>query len=465
MQHAKSKRQYKSDIESTLQQLNNVNLQKEADEVHLLKRQLDDALKEKDLVVAENSRRMKEIQNLQQDIMNRGPTHSAHSANEDYVEVIATLEEETNRLRVELQKQDQEKIDCMKENIVFKKQIDHFSSNLESKDRELKAVKTLSEDYLKELKEIKTNFFKLQEKSSVQLQDIKGLISTVKSLETHNKQLTDILSQVKAKLIEGEKRVQESLKIAEDAVVEKNLTLVREKHSTSEIKRLENVLATLIREAGEKAKVEVSKAKDDYNNSVKNLSQEIVNLEMTINEKKLECDRRKREQEKAAKELEHMKYLLEETKINNMEMLNQLRQRIHLQESHIEKLTREKEVLFNKTKYTETPDENNEDSSNETFNELHEKLLESQNETAQVKIKLLDVLKEFKSFKDEANADRQEMERKEKHYKKIIKMKSDELEESKTSHQIQIQKIEETYSEDVKQLNENISTLHENNLK
>lgn len=49
---------------------------------------------------------------------------------------------------------------------------------------------------------------------------------------------------------------------------------------TDEVRRLESTVASLMEEAGQKAKAEVNKIKDDYNANIKKLSQEVAQLEM-----------------------------------------------------------------------------------------------------------------------------------------------------------------------------------------
>ncbi|XP_027224894.2 sodium channel and clathrin linker 1 [Penaeus vannamei] len=454
-------------IEALLQQIQSSTIQESGEEILLLKKEVETAQKEKELCQAENSRQTLEIERLQQELVGlQSATSDAQiplqgQFSDEYAKVVEALEEETNRLRAELNRLEDEKIEILKVNIGLKKTVSSIETTLEQEVQKNQILKSTLEERGSASQEIRDSYRTLNAKFLEQSEDLRTLIAQTEALQKSKDQMTKVLSNVKEKLNDAQKRVADSLRIAEDSLVEKDAALLREKHALNEVRRLESTVASLMEEAGQKAKAEVNKIKDDYNANIKKLSQEVAQLEMTLNQKQLECDRSLRERKKMAEEVERlMAELCNKKEQHRAETLN-LHDRINILESKIINTIAEKKSVSDQNVLSMREYEQQKEELFHRIQELEQRLSTSRSECEALRLEC----EEIRSANADATATleraKEDGESSEKFLKRQLRLKTEELEELSSSSRVRLDALNSTHQEVVTQLQDNIASLQE----
>ncbi|ROT67751.1 putative sodium channel and clathrin linker 1 isoform X3 [Penaeus vannamei] len=450
-------------IEALLQQIQSSTIQESGEEILLLKKEVETAQKEKELCQAENSRQTLEIERLQQELVGlQSATSDAQiplqgQFSDEYAKVVEALEEETNRLRAELNRLEDEKIEILKVNIGLKKTVSSIETTLEQEVQKNQILKSTLEERGSASQEIRDSYRTLNAKFLEQSEDLRTLIAQTEALQKSKDQMTKVLSNVKEKLNDAQKRVADSLRIAEDSLVEKDAALLREKHALNEVRRLESTVASLMEEAGQKAKAEVNKIKDDYNANIKKLSQEVAQLEM----KQLECDRSLRERKKMAEEVERlMAELCNKKEQHRAETLN-LHDRINILESKITNTIAEKKSVSDQNVLSMREYEQQKEELFHRIQELEQRLSTSRSECEALRLEC----EEIRSANADATATleraKEDGESSEKFLKRQLRLKTEELEELSSSSRVRLDALNSTHQEVVTQLQDNIASLQE----
>ncbi|XP_063609531.1 ELKS/Rab6-interacting/CAST family member 1-like isoform X1 [Penaeus indicus] len=469
-QSASTNKQNQRRIDALLQQIQSSAIQDSGEEILLLKREVETAQKEKELCQAENSRQTLEIERLQQDLVGlQNATSDAQiplqgQFSDEYVKVVEALEEETNRLRRELKRLEDEKVEILKVNIGLKKKIIIFQAssietNLEQELQKNQALKATLEEKESAALEIRDTYRTLNAKFLEQSDDLRTLIAQTEALQKSKDQMTKVLSNVKEKLNDAQRRVADSLRIAEDSLVEKDAALLREKHALNEVRRLESTVASLMEEAGLKAKAEVNKIKDDYNANIKKLSQEVAQLEMTLNQKQLECDRSLRERKKMAEEVERLMTELSNRKEQHRAETLNLHDRINVLESKITNTIAEKKSVSDQNELSMRDYEQQKEELFHRIQELEQRLSISRSECEALRLEC----EEIRSANTNATATleraKEDGESSEKFLKRQLRLKTEELEELSSSSRVRLDALNSTHQEVVTQLQDNIASL------
>ncbi|XP_063609532.1 cingulin-like isoform X2 [Penaeus indicus] len=464
-QSASTNKQNQRRIDALLQQIQSSAIQDSGEEILLLKREVETAQKEKELCQAENSRQTLEIERLQQDLVGlQNATSDAQiplqgQFSDEYVKVVEALEEETNRLRRELKRLEDEKVEILKVNIGLKKKASSIETNLEQELQKNQALKATLEEKESAALEIRDTYRTLNAKFLEQSDDLRTLIAQTEALQKSKDQMTKVLSNVKEKLNDAQRRVADSLRIAEDSLVEKDAALLREKHALNEVRRLESTVASLMEEAGLKAKAEVNKIKDDYNANIKKLSQEVAQLEMTLNQKQLECDRSLRERKKMAEEVERLMTELSNRKEQHRAETLNLHDRINVLESKITNTIAEKKSVSDQNELSMRDYEQQKEELFHRIQELEQRLSISRSECEALRLEC----EEIRSANTNATATleraKEDGESSEKFLKRQLRLKTEELEELSSSSRVRLDALNSTHQEVVTQLQDNIASL------
>ncbi|XP_047499288.1 cingulin-like [Penaeus chinensis] len=464
---ASTNKQNQRRIEALLQQIQSSVIQDSGEEILLLKSEVETAQKEKELCQAENSRQTLEIERLQQDLVGlQSATSDAQIPlqghfSDEYVKVVEALEEETIRLRRELKRLEDEKIEILKVNVELKKKASSIEINLEQELQKNKALKSTLEEKESAAQEIRDTYRTLNAKFLEQSDDLRTLIAQTEALQKSKDQMSKVLSNVKEKLNDAQRRVADSLRIAEDSLVEKDAALLREKHTLNEVRRLESTVASLMEEAGQKAKAEVNKVKDDYNANIKKLSQEVAQLEMTLNQKQLECDRSLSERKKMAEEVERLTTELSNRKEQHRAETLNLHDRINILESKITNTIAEKKSVSDQNELSMREYEQQKEELFHRIQELEQRLSISRSECEALRLEC----EEIRSANTNATATleraKEDGASSEKFLKRQLRLKTEELEELSSSSRVRLDALNSTHQEVVTQLQDNIASLQE----
>ncbi|XP_069190714.1 sodium channel and clathrin linker 1-like [Procambarus clarkii] len=465
---ASASKHHKSRIESLVQQTQTAAVQEFSEEVQLLKQELETALKEKELSQAESRRQALEVQRLHQEvaILQTG-TDGVHApplgkSHEEYLRVVQVLEEETERLRAELGKLDDEKLQILKSNVELKKKVSFLEGNFEQERQKNLIFRSEMDDKDTDLQEVKASFTDLNSKFMEQSEDLQTILAQTEALQKSKDNLTNILMNVKCKLKEAQTRVAESVRIAEDALLEKDAALLREKHAMNEVSRLEKTVSSLTEEAGRKAQAEVSKIKDDYNISIQKMSQEVMDLEMALNEKQLECDRCFRELKKVTKEAEQAQDDLNRRKEQQQQDTLRFQERINSLEVKLVLLSAEKSKISTVGLQNVQENEQQREELLTRIHELEERLTASWEECAALRIEYEEVKRNHNYISTLLDKFKEETQNTEKYLKMQLRVKTEEVEECLSRSEARLEAADAAHREIVAQLYENNSAIQMN---
>ncbi|KAK7071179.1 hypothetical protein SK128_027739 [Halocaridina rubra] len=465
-----SNKQNQSKVEALCQQIQQGVTEDFSEETSLLQQELETALKEKELSQAECKRHALEVQRLRQElgsiqVISNDGTRISVAQMKEYEDVIRALEEETIRLRSEVSKMEDEKVDIMKINLGLKKQISSLELQLEQESHEICGLRTRSQERERVAQEMKEAFTNLNKQYLDQSEDLRTLLAQTKLLQKNKDHLSKVVMTVNEKLKEAKTRVSESVRIAEDALVEKDAALLREKHALNEVARLESTVSSLTVEAGEKTSAEISKVKNDYNTNIKTMSEEILKLEMALNESNLECSKAKREHSKAADDVRVIQSELQHKKAEHQEEVMNLLQRISSLENKIVVLSGERDILAEHNTHTVQEYEKQREELLARIQELEHLLMVSQTNFESLRIEHDEVKRRYSSLSEELVKVKEENQSNEKILRRQLRTKIEELEEVSSSSRVRLDATDSCHRDVIKQLNENISVLQESYLR
>ena len=263
------------------------------------------------------------------------------------------------------------------------------------------------------------------------------------------------------RLEDAKLRVSESIHIAENALVEKDAALLREKHALNEVARLESTISMLNEEAGERTQSEILKVKDNYNSNIRQVSQEVVRLEMEANRKQLEFTKMLKEKDKMTSRLENIQGELESKKQQHHEEILNLHQRISSQESRIVALLAEKDNLTSINSHTFKEHEEQREELLQRIQELEQQVAASRGSCESLRIQYENLKREYQSSLNEFRNVEEERKLSEKSLKRQLRLSNEELEEVTASNSIRLDAVDSNHKSVVKQLTENISVLQE----
>ncbi|KAG7167581.1 Sodium channel and clathrin linker 1-like [Homarus americanus] len=445
-------KRYQGKIESLMQQAHTATLQDFPEEIHLLKQELETSLK-----------RLHQVVTLQ---AGAGSTPyvppAGQLSEEEYSRVVQVLEEETDRLRTEVGKIEEEKLQILKSNVELKKRVSTFEAQYDQEKQRNNALRSAMDDKEMALEDVKASFTALTSKFTEQSEDLRTLLAQTEALHKSKDHLSKILLNVKDKLKEAQKRVAESVRIAEDALVEKDAALLREKHALNEVCRLETTVSSLTEEAGKKAQAEVSKIKDDYNTSIKKMSQEVMNLEMALNEKQLEFERSMRELKKVTNEAEQIQGELNRKRDQHHQEIVNFQDHINSLEAKILTLSVEKDNMCTTSLQIAQENEHQREELLMRISELEERLTSSRTECAAVRLECEEVKRNYNTVSALLNKVKEDSEATEKFLKRQLRLKTEELEDMSATGQARLDASDSAHRDAVSQMYENTAVIQEN---
>ncbi|XP_076040795.1 uncharacterized protein LOC143025217 [Oratosquilla oratoria] len=464
-------KQNQSQLTRLTADLENLTAQAGLEEAEGLRRSLANAVKERELIEKEKNQHVIEVQRLQQELQRRGGISHALSGPPtstlpvEYAKVVTALEEETQRLRSELISVDEAKVDAEKEIIILSKKLTQLEERDEQYIYEISALKKAVAEKDKIMLDMKSSFEKLDGKFEEQKDDMKTLMVKTEVLQKSKARLNSVVIALQEKLKEAEIYMMDSIRVAEDAVAEKDAALLREKHAQNEIRRLEGSVNGVMEEAGQKTKAEVSKIKDDYNNSIKSLSQEILKLEMETNKKTLECEKCYRDLKKAEAEVERLQTELQGIQQESEQGSVLFLKRISDLESRISLLTLEKETLITQHEKSRKHYSSQNEELAHRIQQLEERLAVVRDQSQVMGRQYIEIVREKdyldRSLKETVN----NFTEKERTLQRQIRQKIEEAEEVERSLNFRLEKQEESHELAVSQLFTNLESLQENNSK
>lgn len=456
-----SGKQLQARLESLQQQVKAAALQDAAEEITLLKQELETSLKEKEASQAESRRQGLEVQRLHQALLASQGSHVPSKESEEYIKAVDALEEETQRLRSQAATAEEEKVVILKSNHDLKKEVTSLEAQLDQQHKEVQALRSLVEEKEAGAREVNDSFSGLNKKFVEQSEDLRLLLAQVQSLKANRDHLAKVLVNVKEKLKEAQTRVAESVRIAEDSLVEKDAALLREKHALNEVRRLEGTVASLTEEAGRRTQAEVTKVKHDYNTNIKKMSQEVAKLEMSLSEKQLDYDRAQRDLKKVMEEAEQLQEEVTQRKEQHrLETLN-LHQRISSLEAQLASLMAERDNVSSLGLQNVTEIEEQRTDLLSRITELEERLSKARNESARARLEGEEAKRNLVKVTTQLDKLQEESSRSQKFLKKQLRLKMEEVEELTSGAEGRLEASENMHREALTQCHQSAAVIQE----
>nr|XP_057922366.1 sodium channel and clathrin linker 1 isoform X2 [Doryrhamphus excisus] len=172
-----------------------------------------------------------------------------------------------------------------------------------------------------------------QLQSTIRLQEAKLKTTSQEAVDVRGEQTvlekTAGALKVRCTTLEQEKyeafdKVRESVQVAEEAVLQKNEALLREKQIIEELEQTKKVILQLIQDAAVRTRKEVDNARKQCNSELRGMAEELSLLQLECAEKESQIERSKRERKSLEEELSKaLKENQAEPELGKMDALHQ----------------------------------------------------------------------------------------------------------------------------------------------
>ncbi|XP_078601471.1 sodium channel and clathrin linker 1-like [Branchiostoma floridae x Branchiostoma japonicum] len=225
-------------------------------------------------------------------------------ASQQYIATINGQNTEMDRLREELKKAKYEAHTSAIQLTETRKTLEDLHDQLKGREKENSAALGREEAAGTRLKEVQTIAMDLEIKIADAIREIDSLQKEKKKLEDRVSSLMSKNSELEEREFEVTEKVRDSVQMVENALLERDQAIVREKQNAQEIQRLQAMLAKLLNEAGARTRKEVDSVREQCNKNLEKLMEEIHGLEMEVGQKQAQVDRAIREKRAVEGELE-----------------------------------------------------------------------------------------------------------------------------------------------------------------
>ncbi|XP_019621622.1 PREDICTED: sodium channel and clathrin linker 1-like isoform X2 [Branchiostoma belcheri] len=225
-------------------------------------------------------------------------------ATQQYIATINGQNTEMDRLREELKKAKHEAHTSAIQLTETRKTLEDLHNQLKGREQENSEALGREEAAGSRLKEVQTVAMDLEMKIADAIREIDGLQKEKKKLEDRVSSLLSKNSDLEEREFEVTEKVRDSVQMVENALLERDQAIVREKQNAQEIQRLQAMLAKLLNEAGARTRKEVDSVREQCNKNLEKLMEEIHGLEMEVGQKQAQVDRAIREKRAVEGELE-----------------------------------------------------------------------------------------------------------------------------------------------------------------
>ncbi|XP_069098262.1 sodium channel and clathrin linker 1 isoform X4 [Pleurodeles waltl] len=256
----------------------------------------------------------------------------------------------------------------------------NYQEQIQRKEEDVVAAQGREEASDRRLQQLQTAVTQLEARLRVAAQDAEQLRSERTSLE---KQIGEL--QAKCAELEEEKyvaveRVRDSMQLLEEANLQKDEALLKERQKEAEIEKMKEALVQIIQEAAVRTRKEVENARKDYNVQIFRITEELSALQMECGDKQSQIERAIREKRAAEEELEKV-YREGRENDGDVRKLEVLHQRCLLAERSKDDLQISLQTAKNKVKQLEINFEEEVSRCQERIQKL-QKTLESERENS-----------------------------------------------------------------------------------
>ncbi|XP_069487157.1 sodium channel and clathrin linker 1 [Ambystoma mexicanum] len=277
----------------------------------------------------------------------------------------------------------------------------NYEQQIKKKDEDLHSAQGREDASDRRLQQLQTALVQLEARLRVASQDCEQLRVDRTALEKQIGELQAKCAELEEKKYEAVVRVRDSMQLLEEANLQKDQVLLREKQKEEEIEKMKEAIVKIIQEAAVRTRKEVEKARKDYNLQIFRITEDISALQMECGDKQSQIERAIREKRAAEEELEKV-YREGLGNEGDYRKLEELHQRCLLAERTKDDLQISLQTAQNKVKQLEMSIEQEVSRCQERIQKL-QKILESERESsASVSEDRLKLLQENETLRKEA---------------------------------------------------------------
>ncbi|XP_075055989.1 sodium channel and clathrin linker 1 [Mixophyes fleayi] len=319
------------------------------------------------------------------------------------------------------------------------------------KEKEVLAARGKVEVSDKRVQQLQTAVTQLETRLRASVQNVEQLNGEKTRLEKHIGEL-----QAKFSELEGEKyvaisRARECMQILEEANLQKDQALLREKQKGEEIEKMTQAIAKIIQEAATRTRKEVENVKKLCNVQISRLTDDLSALQMECGEKQSLIERALREKRAAEEELEKV---YREGRVNERDYRKQeeLQQRCLIAERSKDDLKISLSAVQKKMKQLELNFEENLSRCSETNQKLNELLESERKESSSVSEERLKLVQENEQLRKEVEEWKKSATEAQQKLRFQLSTMAHEFSVKEQGFEVQLQEMEDSYRKSIEEL-------------
>lgn len=180
----------------------------------------------------------------------------------------------------------------------------NYQEQMQRKEEDVIAAHGREEASDRRLQQLQTAVTQLEARLRVAAQDAEQIRSERTSLEKQIGELQAKCAELEEGKYESVERVRDSMQLLEEANLQKDEALLREKQKEAEIEKMKEAIVQIIQEAAVRTRKEVENARKDYNMQIFRITEDLSALQMECGDKQSQIERAIREKRAAEEELE-----------------------------------------------------------------------------------------------------------------------------------------------------------------
>nr|XP_048703291.1 sodium channel and clathrin linker 1 isoform X2 [Caretta caretta] len=179
-----------------------------------------------------------------------------------------------------------------------------LQAQMERKEEDVVSAQEREEASDKRLQQLQSSIKQLETRLCVAVQDSEQLRTERTALEKQTRELQAKCADLEEEKYDAIVKVRDSMQLLEEANLQKNQALLREKQKEGEIENMKEAISQLVQDAAARTKKEVENARKHYNIQISRLTEELSALQMECGDKQSQIERAIREKRAVEEELE-----------------------------------------------------------------------------------------------------------------------------------------------------------------
>ncbi|KAM3940796.1 sodium channel and clathrin linker 1 [Leptodactylus fuscus] len=344
--------------------------------------------------VAERQKQKEELANLQQLTKQlHGAHEKVEQTNQQFLQTVSEQQMEIDQLQKQLR---QAKLDVKVANMKAEEMaavVRTWEDQVKRREEEVLAARGKEDASDKRVQQLQSAVTQLETRLKAAVQDVEQLKGEKTRIEKHLGELQTKYSELEVEKYEAVSRVRDSLQIIEEANLQRDQALLREKQKEEEIQTVKQAIAKIIQEAAARTRKEVDSAKKLCNVKISQLTSEISVLQRECAEKQSLIERALRDKRAAEEELERV-YREGRGNEKDYRKLEELQQRCLIAERTKDDLKISLNAVQKKMKQLELNSEEELSRCRETIVKLNEVLDSERKESSSVSEERLKLVQE-----------------------------------------------------------------------